>query len=241
MLSRSKIKPIILCTIIPILVLLIWSLTNNNNNDLNELYVKTNELYVKTYPETVELKKVSEVILINPIKLPPVSEIEISSDSMNKKIPDLNRQEQIKCMAINIYHEAASEPYMGQIAVARVVMNRVLHGFAINPCHVIYQKTKRVNSETEQTTIHCQFSWVCQGKKEPSKDNPQYIQANEIATKVIDHDSWKDEISSNILFFHNTTVNPRWPYYKEFKIGNHIFYSTTDKSKNENTRNTRSK
>ena len=48
---------------------------------------------------------------------------------------------QIACMARNIYYEAGAEAMPGQAAVARVVMNRVNHGFAETPCKVIYQKT----------------------------------------------------------------------------------------------------
>jgi spore germination cell wall hydrolase CwlJ-like protein len=116
---------------------------------------------------------------------------------------------------------------MGQVAVARVVMNRVLHGFASNPCKVIYQMTTRWNPNTERSTTHCQFSWVCQHKKEPHKDNPIYVQAEEIARQILDENKWKDEISSDLLFFHNNKVNPRWPYYEKLIIGNHVFYSKT--------------
>jgi len=217
MLSRSKIKPIILCTIIPILVFILWSLTNNNNNDLIGPYVKT-------YPIAVEIQKIEEstieiVEMIQPVKLPTIT--------YEEQVIALTRKEQIKCMAVNIYHEAGGEPYMGQVAVARVVMNRVLHGFASNPCKVIYQMTTRWNPNTERSTTHCQFSWVCQHKKEPHKDNPIYVQAEDIARQILDDDEWKDEISSDLLFFHNNKVNPRWPYYEKLKIGNHVFYSKT--------------
>lgn len=31
----------------------------------------------------------------------------------------------IKCLALNIYHEVRGEPIIGQVAVAKVVLNRV--------------------------------------------------------------------------------------------------------------------
>ena len=46
---------------------------------------------------------------------------------------------QLACMAKNIFYEAGSESLNGQAAVARVVMNRIAHGFGKNPCAVIYQ------------------------------------------------------------------------------------------------------
>jgi spore germination cell wall hydrolase CwlJ-like protein len=37
---------------------------------------------------------------------------------------------QVACMARNIYYEAGAEAMPGQAAIARVVLNRVNHGFA---------------------------------------------------------------------------------------------------------------
>jgi len=132
-------------------------------------------------------------------------------------------------LAANIYHEAANEPYMGQIAVARVVMNRILHGYGSNPCKVIYQSHIVSVPDSEESVRSCQFSWVCQGKSRPNENNPQYRVAREIAQKVLTEDAWSDIIPSNVLFFHNTSVKPNWPYNPVFSVGNHIFYSKTKK------------
>ena len=138
--------------------------------------------------------------------------------------------EHLRCLATNIYHEAASEPYMGQVAVARVVMNRIKHGFASNPCKVIYQALQVPDPENpEKTRKVCQFSWVCEGKTEPTR-NAAYRQAEEIARKVLVEDKYNDQIPSNILFFHNATVNPNWAYRKVMTIGNHTFYSKERKT-----------
>jgi len=60
-------------------------------------------------------------------------------------------QEQMHCMARNIYYEAGSEPYEGKLAVAQVTMNRANHpSFPKKVCEVVYQ---RVNGTY-------QFSWV---------------------------------------------------------------------------------
>lgn len=133
--------------------------------------------------------------------------------------------EHLKCLATNIYHEAAGEPFMGQVAVARVVMNRIKYGFASNPCKVVYQ-TIQVPSEEHPEGIKkvCQFSWVCEGKTQPPR-NQRYLQAESIARQVLAENKWKDEIPSNVLFFHNTSVDPSWGYRRVMTIGNHIFYS----------------
>jgi N-acetylmuramoyl-L-alanine amidase len=219
MLITSRIKLILLWTLIPILVIAtLWSLTNNNN-DTDETV--RDEKRTVTLVE-VEPVKVETVEVVQPIKAPePPEPIAIpKSVSMPKKNTD-----QIKCMAHNIYYEAGGEPYMGQVAVARVVMNRVQQGFAANPCQVIYQKRTSIHPESEKKIIHCQFSWVCQKKISPDISSDRYKIAEEIAELVITEDRWNDDRHSGILFFHNHTVNPRWPYHRTFVIGNHVFYA----------------
>ena len=133
--------------------------------------------------------------------------------------------EHLRCLATNIYWEAAGEPFMGQVAVARIVVNRVKHGFASNPCKVIYQVTSVVDTE-ELTGVKkiCQFSWVCENKPVLSSNNPLYKQAELIAFKVLSENKWNDAIPSNALFFHNNQITPNWTYKYLFTIGNHKFY-----------------
>ena len=142
---------------------------------------------------------------------------------------------QLACMAKNIFYEANGEPLHGQAAVARVVMNRVSHGFGSNPCNVIYQATY-VDKANEYGDTYkakmCQFSWVCENKGEPNKNNPGYIKAKAIAYDVMAHNAYEDVVPKSTLFFHNLHVDPLWPYKQVAKIGNHIFYSKQKKSKN---------
>lgn len=134
---------------------------------------------------------------------------------------------QVKCLATGIFFEAGSEPHAGQAAVARVIMNRVKYGFASTPCKVVYQ-TNIIHRENEKYKL-CQFSWVCDGKTKPNEKDPRFIQAMDIAYKVIVFDAYKEVIPRNALFFHASTVQPNWPYRKLKQIGNHIFYSRTYK------------
>jgi spore germination cell wall hydrolase CwlJ-like protein len=146
---------------------------------------------------------------------------------------------QLKCLATNIFYEAGSEPEKGKQAVARVVMNRVQHGFASNPCTVIYQVTTRlipidndpeVDDEGHKRVKLCQFSWVCESDRRPLNVNdPRYKQSERIAYNVLAYDSYKDVVPSTVLFFHNLWVNPMWPYRKVAQIGNHIFYEKPKK------------
>jgi len=131
---------------------------------------------------------------------PVVDEIEIS-------------QEDVNCLAKNIYYEAPAEPYLGKLAVATVTMNRVRHpGFPKTVCDVVYQRNSR----------GCQFSWTC-GPKARFNNN-LYNQSVEIAKKVLTTNI-KVVSLDNALYFHNTKVKPNWSFARPVvQIGGHIFY-----------------
>ena len=136
---------------------------------------------------------------------------------------------QLACMAKNIIYEAGSEPFLGQVAVARVVMNRVRHGFGNNPCKVIYQANfiNSVDENGEPAKIKvCQFSWVCEGKGDYVKNHPKYKTAEQISYDILAHDAYADVIPKSTLFFHSVFIDsPQWSYQQVKRIGNHIFYS----------------
>ena len=161
----------------------------------------------------------------NQVKITQADPIE---EVIETVVTQVNR-EHLRCLAYNIYFEAANEPLLGQIAVARVVMNRIEHGFGKNPCGVVYQAAI---VETEEVSKKlCQFSWVCEGKLVPNTNSAAYQQALNIAHRVLSEDAWSDIIPNNILFFHNTSVKPDWKYNPVLRIGNHIFYSRERKHK----------
>ena len=144
---------------------------------------------------------------------------------------------QLTCMAKNIFYEAGSESLNGQAAVARVVMNRIAHGFGKDPCAVIYQASyvdKIIDDEMQKVKL-CQFSWVCEGKTEPNKNSARYKQAEQVAYDVLAHDAYTDVVPKSTLFFHNLSVDPLWPYKQVAKIGNHIFYSKAKKPTQKTT------
>jgi spore germination cell wall hydrolase CwlJ-like protein len=123
--------------------------------------------------------------------------------------------QQVECLAKNIYFEAGAESTAGKIAVAEVTMNRVKHKqFPKTVCGVVYQKSGRT----------CQFSWVCQGKsKAPA--SPAWNESKQIAKNILigkrDYN-----VVGNALFFHATSIYPKWAGAKRLvaRIGNHIFY-----------------
>ena len=171
-------------------------------------------------------------------QLPTISELE--NDIPETKIAKIVDPKQLNCLAKNIFYEAGGEPFNGQAAVARVVMNRIASGFGKDPCSVIYQAShvdKLIDNEIQKVKL-CQFSWVCEGKGEPNKNSPRYKQAEQIAYDVLAHDAYTEVLPKSALFFHNLTVDPLWPYKQVAKIGNHIFYSRAKKSTQKNSTNT---
>lgn len=162
-------------------------------------------------------------------QLPTVPEVE--NNVPETKIAKIVDPKQLTCMAKNIFYEAGSESLNGQAAVARVVMNRIAHGFGKDPCAVIYQASyvdKLIDDEMQKVKL-CQFSWVCEGKSEPNKNSARYKQAEQVAYDVLAHDAYTDVVPKSTLFFHNLSVDPLWPYKQVAKIGNHIFYSKAKK------------
>ncbi len=136
-------------------------------------------------------------------------------------------KKQIQCLADNIYFEAGGEPTEGKAAVARVVLNRINHGFAPTPCKVVYQTTqvKQINDDEETLWVKvCQFSWVCEGKGNPNRNSARYQSSLQVAKDVLIYDKYKEVIPKTVLFFHNTSYKNNFPHEVVAQIGNHIFY-----------------
>ena len=116
----------------------------------------------------------------------------------------------MQCLAGAVYFESKGESLDGQLAVARVIINRAKSGrFADSLCGVVYQPS--------------QFSFV-RGRGMPpvrteSRDWREAVAIAQIAMQ----DSW-DSPAEGALFFHARRVSPGWGKAKLAMIDNHIFY-----------------
>jgi hypothetical protein len=116
----------------------------------------------------------------------------------------------MKCLAGAVYFEAKGESLEGQLAVARVIINRAKSGrFASSLCGVVYQPS--------------QFSFV-RGRGMPpirteSRDWREAVAIAQIAAQ----DEW-DSLAEGALYFHARRVTPGWGKTKLASIDNHIFY-----------------
>ncbi len=134
----------------------------------------------------------------------------------------------LNCMAQNVYFEAASESFVGQIAVAQVVMNRVQsEHFPSTPCDVIFEGPRYISSKGNILPVkhRCQFSWYCDGKFESINDKKAWDLAVNVAMRVLL--KTLPDITEGSLWYHSTSVNPYWAKTKTkvTQIDNHIFYS----------------
>jgi spore germination cell wall hydrolase CwlJ-like protein len=137
------------------------------------------------------------------------------------------REQQLDCLAINIYREAGYEPFEGKVAVAQVTMNRVKDGrFGKDVCGVVYQK----NVVMEK--VVCQFSWACDSvHRNRPIGKEAYNESYEVAKKVL-LEGFQLSVLKDALYYHATYVNPRWSLDKIGQIGQHIFYKQKEKGSN---------
>ena len=129
------------------------------------------------------------------------------------------RDRQLKCLALNVYHEAGIEPFEGKIAVAQVTINRSQsNSFPSDICAVVYQK----NTFLSKTV--CQFSWYCLQPSRLSPTNTRSYEESYDAAKRVLLENFRLESIQTALYYHANYVNPGWKKRKVAVIGRHIFY-----------------
>lgn len=135
--------------------------------------------------------------------------------------------EQIECLAQNIYHEARSESYTGQRAVAWVTLNRVDSGeYPDNVCGVVFQGRK--DKKGNPLRNKCQFSWYCDGKDDDIVDVEAWNNAMFIAEIVYANHSngYPFDPTEGATMYHASYAKPYWTddFEKTVRIDDHIFY-----------------
>ncbi|MFD2113852.1 cell wall hydrolase [Thiorhodococcus fuscus] len=150
--------------------------------------------------------------------IPVIEDVESTADEGVEPVAALSKEDaDLRCLALNIYHEARSEPEAGQIAVARVTLNRVgSKAFPGSICAVVKQGGTKRN--------RCQFSWWCDGRSDRPKNARAWRRAMDIARKVLD-DAVPDP-TRGALYYHASYCKPSWSsaYRRTTRIGSHLFY-----------------
>ena len=120
--------------------------------------------------------------------------------------------EQANCIAVAVYHEARGETLEGQLAVARVIMNRAASGrYPASWCGVVKQPA--------------QFSFVRSGYM-PSVDQASSAWRNALGVTRLAVNNAVPSLSTDVLWYHANYVAPSWGrrLTRVSQIGAHIFY-----------------
>ena len=116
------------------------------------------------------------------------------------------------CLSLALYHEARGEKLLGQLMVAKVIVNRVASPrWPSSMCNVITQDR--------------QFSFYRKGKAPSPRDEVAWAKAQELAVKIINE---PDILPYTVAdHYHTVDVHPVWrrKLYRIVRIGKHIFYS----------------
>ena len=123
------------------------------------------------------------------------------------------------CLARAVYFESRSESDLGQLAVAKVILNRVKSpDYPKSICGVVYQGSGTRNS--------CQFSFACDGLPDDVNQPGAWSHAKSIAQRAIAGDP-AIAMMGSATNYHADYVTPRWAktMRRLARIGHHIFYA----------------
>ncbi|WP_206367522.1 cell wall hydrolase [Sphingomonas sp. HDW15A] len=122
--------------------------------------------------------------------------------------------EEANCMAVAVYHEARGETLAGQLAVARVIINRAASGkYPSSWCGVVKQPWQfsfvNPRTGTMPSVDHASAAW------RKAQGVTRLAMANVVPS-----------LSNDVLWYHADYVAPSWGrrLSRANKIGTHIFY-----------------
>tara|TARA_R110000850_G_scaffold83934_1_gene180101 strand:+ start:279 stop:710 length:432 start_codon:yes stop_codon:yes gene_type:complete len=116
-------------------------------------------------------------------------------------------QEDVDCLAEAVYFEGRGEPFIGQLAIANVVLNRTTKSI----CLTVHDK-------------RCIFSYWCDGKHEKMLDLKAKETSYAVARLALDGAMAGSVMTAT--HYHATYVNPYWAGTLTYldQIGKHLFY-----------------
>ena len=181
---------------------------------------------VNIVPASIDLNNADDApvavkrLSINPVLPNTAKAFKMRPDLKQKVVAQRRvRLAEENCLARAVYFEARSESDMGQLAVAKVILNRVkAPAFPKSICGVVYQGSGTRNS--------CQFSFACDGQPDDVSQPGAWVHAKSIAQRAIAGDPAVAMMGS-ATNYHADYVKPRWAknMRRLAKIGHHIFYA----------------
>ena len=164
------------------------------------------------------MKKLLSAALINTIIVSTVAYAGVD------RIQKLHHEQELECLALNIYFETSASSLADAMAVSDVVLNRVNSTkFPDTVCKVVKQGNQDSNGNMK---LHkCQFSWYCDGKADTPKNSDAWDTSRKYARDIYVHGEYIG-ITEGATHYHATYVKPFWaPTLDRItRIGSHIFY-----------------
>lgn len=122
-------------------------------------------------------------------------------------------QDDLFCMAKNIYHEAGNQSRLGKFAVAQVTINRMKNPLWRDTiCGVVFEPY--------------QFSWANNRsiRWTTPKASEAWRESREVAREALTH-GFRVKGMEDAVYYHATYVSPNWRNVDRLvRIGAHIFY-----------------
>jgi spore germination cell wall hydrolase CwlJ-like protein len=122
----------------------------------------------------------------------------------------------LTCMALNVYHEARSEPVEGQLAVAFVTLNRTKQDeFPDDICGVV----------TQSRGASCQFSWTCGENSITPRNAEQFRNALQVSIDALTGVA-SDPTDGATFFVSSRSKRPSWTrgLTQTAAIDGHVFF-----------------
>jgi N-acetylmuramoyl-L-alanine amidase len=123
--------------------------------------------------------------------------------------------DEVKVLALNMYHEARGEGHDGMQMVGEVTLNRMYHtAYPDNICDVVYQRR--------------QFSWTHMKRDHTPHDQELWELSLELAEALLNGEiEYFDNGATHFLNPRLVTRMPRWTriYETVGQVGNHRFYA----------------
>jgi hypothetical protein len=149
---------------------------------------------------------------------PPAPGVPPLSPAQRLHLEGKDRAKAELCLSNAIYFEARDQPYIGQVAVAQVVINRVFSGvYPHDVCGVIYQNAQR--------HLACQFTFACDGKRKTINEFGSWARARRIARETLDGQLYVQAVGTS-THYHASYVHPNWVHemHRFAREGIHLFY-----------------
>jgi hypothetical protein len=124
---------------------------------------------------------------------------------------------ELDCLSRAIYYEARSETFVGQLAVAQVIMNRVRHpAYPETICGVVLEGSERVTG--------CQFTFTCDGSTVREPRGRAWRRSQLVAQHAFM--GFGRDVTRRATHYHTVAVDPYWNdnLVRTRRIGTHIFY-----------------